>query len=89
MFSIFKSSFERDKERFLWVLAEALLWRDDCPSLGAIPSPIKEQPDAKRYYADAKYILNYVLSKTKEKQSGVHKQNMVHVLYRKYKRTFW
>jgi hypothetical protein len=66
MFNIFKTRYQKDKERFLWALAEALLWRDGCPSMGAIPSPIKEQPNAKRYYEDAKYVLEFVLSKTKK-----------------------
>jgi len=49
----------RDDE-FIWSLAEALLWRDEEVSMGAIPSPIKEQPTANRYYDDAKYLVQFL-----------------------------
>lgn len=44
---------------FIWDVAEALMWRDEEVSFAAIPSPIREQPDAARYYADAEYIVKF------------------------------
>lgn len=52
----------RDNE-FVWSLAEALLWRDEEVGIGAIPTPIKEQPRANIYYDDALYLINASLSK--------------------------
>lgn len=52
----------RDDE-FIWALAEALLWRDEGVSAGAIPAPIRKQPDASRYYDAAKYLIQHVTSR--------------------------
>lgn len=60
---------ERNDE-FVWVLAEALLWRDEEVSIGAIPSPIKQQPDANRYYDDALYLIQYVTNRTTNNSAG-------------------
>jgi hypothetical protein len=62
MFDRFISYFRKDREEFLWALAEALMWRDESVSMAAIPLPIKEQPkeERQRYYADAKYIAKFV-----------------------------
>jgi hypothetical protein len=56
---------ERDDE-FVWNMAEALLWRDEEVSPASIPAPIKEQPDANRYYDDALYMINFVKGKMKD-----------------------
>lgn len=45
---------------FVWDLAEALLWRDEEVSMAAIPRPIREQPEADKYYDDALYIIKYL-----------------------------
>ncbi|WP_138476185.1 hypothetical protein [Dyadobacter bucti] len=60
-----KSIFEKPKpdpvqENLIWALAEALLWRDEEVSMAAIPSPIRQQPNAKRYYNDAVYLLEWM-----------------------------
>lgn len=53
-------------DEFIWALAEALLWRDEEVSIGALPSPIKEQPHASRYYDDAKYLIRRVTNRFPE-----------------------
>lgn len=72
MFSIIRKFFNADtnlqerNDEFIWELAEALLWRDEEVSLGAIPSPIKMQPEASRYYDDARYLIDFVTKKEGE-----------------------
>jgi hypothetical protein len=66
LFSSFLGRFNFSKKEvrddpFVWALAEALLWRDEEVSAAAIPAPIREQPEAKRYYDDALYLIRYVV----------------------------
>ena len=58
-----KEDYASEDEDFVWALAEALLWRDEGVSCGAIPAPIRQQPDAKKYYDDAEYLITATLSK--------------------------
>lgn len=60
--TLFHKGQNRD-DPFVWKLAEALLWRDEEVSGAAIPSPIKEQPEAKRYYDDALYLIQFTTGK--------------------------
>jgi hypothetical protein len=54
------------EDQFVWALAEALLWRDEEVSMGAVPTPIKEQPEAARYYDDALYLIKHVTDRWNE-----------------------
>lgn len=68
MIKFIKELFNKDckeDDSVLWYLAEALLWRDNNASVVNIPAPIKEQPDAQRYYDDAVYIAEFVKSQLK------------------------
>ncbi len=52
---------------FVWTLAEALMWRDEEVSIGAIPASIHDQPERQRYFRDAKYLINFVNKKYRPK----------------------
>lgn len=62
---LFSRNVHTENEEFLWAVAEALLWLEEEPSMGALPAPIKEQDNQtqKRLYADAKYLCGFVISK--------------------------
>lgn len=55
------------QDEFIWALAEALLWRDEEVSAGAIPSPIKQQAQGYKYYDDAKYLIQFVTDRWSKK----------------------
>lgn len=57
--------FDSNKGEVTDAVAEALLWRDESPSAGAVPSPFQEQPRdiQERYREDAIYIIDFVKRK--------------------------
>lgn len=54
------STKESANDEFVWALANALLWRDEEVSMGALVGDVRYQPEAKRYYNDALYLIKYV-----------------------------
>lgn len=71
MIKFFKRFFQSDlseerNDEFIWMLAEALFWRDEEVSIVAIPHSIKKQTFAKKYYDDAKYLIDFVNEKIEQ-----------------------